>query len=57
VVKSISHDLRETLALPHVQANIKTLTASVAYEDDVMFSKFLAAESAKWKTALHALSN
>src|SRR5215470_5803610 len=57
VVKGISREVGEILKLPHVQANVRALTASVAYEDDVTFANFLAAESARWKTALQSLPN
>ena len=57
IVKSLTSDVKEILAQPHVRANVKNLTASVAYEDDVTFAEFLAAESAKWKLALQALAN
>jgi hypothetical protein len=35
----------------------KALTATVAYEDDATFAKFLEAESTKWKLALRSLAN
>ena len=56
-VKALSREVKAILALPHVQANVKTLTATVAYEDDASFANFLAAEAAKWKIALQSLSN
>ena len=57
VVKRISREVGEILKMPHVQTNVRALTASVAYEDDVTFASFLAAEAAKWKVALQSLSN
>jgi tripartite-type tricarboxylate transporter receptor subunit TctC len=57
VVKALSREVGEILKLPHVQANVRALTASVAYEDEVTFANFLAAESVRWKTALQSLSN
>jgi tripartite-type tricarboxylate transporter receptor subunit TctC len=57
VVHRISHEVGEILKLPQVQANVRTLTASVSYEDEVAFAAFLAAEAAKWKIALQTLSN
>jgi hypothetical protein len=38
-----------------VQANVRTLTTTLAYEDDETFAKFLAVESARWKATLAAL--
>jgi tripartite-type tricarboxylate transporter receptor subunit TctC len=57
VAKRISQEVGEILKLPHVQANVRTLTASIAYEDETAFAAFLAAEAAKWKVALQSLSN
>jgi tripartite-type tricarboxylate transporter receptor subunit TctC len=57
VVKRISREVGEILKMPQVQTNVRTLTASVAYEDDVAFASFLAVEAAKWKIALQSLSN
>src|SRR5215471_5769272 len=49
-IKRLSRDVGEILALPQVVTSVKALTATVAYEDDATFAKFLDAESAKWKT-------
>jgi tripartite-type tricarboxylate transporter receptor subunit TctC len=57
VIKRISRDIGEILALPLVETSVKALTATVAYEDDATFAKFLDAESAKWKLALRSLAN
>ncbi len=56
VVSKLSREVGAILATPSVQANVRALTASVAYEDDAAFATFLAAESAKWKQALQSLS-
>ncbi len=56
VVRTLSREVGAILATPSVQANVRALTASVAYEDEVAFTTFLAAESAKWKQALQSLS-
>jgi tripartite-type tricarboxylate transporter receptor subunit TctC len=55
VVKKISAEVAEILKTPAVQANVKTLTATVAYEDDVTFARNLAAESERWKAVLKDL--
>ena len=55
VVKKISAEVAEILKTPAVQANVKTLTATVAYEDDATFASNLAAESARWKVVLKDL--
>jgi tripartite-type tricarboxylate transporter receptor subunit TctC len=57
VIKRLSQDVRDILALAHVETSVKALTATTAYQDDVAFAKFLDAESAKWKLALRSLSN
>jgi tripartite-type tricarboxylate transporter receptor subunit TctC len=57
VIKRLSRDVGEILALPQVETSVKALTATVAYEDDATFAKFLEAESAKWKLALRSLAN
>ena len=54
-VKRISADVREILAAPAIEANLKALTVSAAYEDDATFAKFLAAETARWKQTLQSL--
>jgi len=38
-----------------VQANVRALTASVSYENEVTFAEFLAIESARWKVVLKTL--
>jgi tripartite-type tricarboxylate transporter receptor subunit TctC len=55
LVKRISAEVAEILKSPAVVANVKTLTATVAYEDDETFARFLAGESEKWKVALKDL--
>ena len=55
VVKKISVEVAEILKTPAVQANVKTLTATVAYEDDATFTSNLAAESARWKVVIKDL--
>jgi tripartite-type tricarboxylate transporter receptor subunit TctC len=55
-VKRISADVREILAAPAIEANLKALTVSAAYEDDATFAKFLAAETARWKQPLQSLN-
>jgi tripartite-type tricarboxylate transporter receptor subunit TctC len=55
VVKKISAEVAEILKTPAVQANVKTLTATVNYEDDATFASNLAAESAHWKVVIKDL--
>jgi len=55
VVKRLSADVGEILKTPAVQANVRTLTATVAYEDEITFAAFLAGESEKWKLVLKDL--
>jgi tripartite-type tricarboxylate transporter receptor subunit TctC len=55
VVKRISAEVGEILASPGIEANLKALTVSAAYEDEVTFAKFLAVESARWKQTLQSL--
>ena len=57
VVKKISAEVANILKTPAVQTNVRTLTVTVAYEDDVIFANFLAAESARWKVVLKDLFN
>ena len=57
VVKKISAEVANILKTPAVQTNVRTLTVTVAYEDDVIFANFLAAESARWKIVLKDLFN
>jgi tripartite-type tricarboxylate transporter receptor subunit TctC len=56
VVKRISAEVREILASSAIEANLKALTVSAAYEDDVTFAKFLAVETAQWKQTLQSLN-
>ena len=55
VIRKISEEVRDILAMPAVQANVRNLTASVAYEDGPTFAANLNAEAAKWKTVLSSL--
>jgi tripartite-type tricarboxylate transporter receptor subunit TctC len=55
IVKRISGEVREILKTPQVQANVRNLTVSVAYEDDAAFASFLNTEAARWKQTLQAL--
>jgi tripartite-type tricarboxylate transporter receptor subunit TctC len=55
VIKKLSAEVAEILKTPAVQANVKTLTATVAYEDDATFASFLAGESERWKAVLKDL--
>jgi tripartite-type tricarboxylate transporter receptor subunit TctC len=57
IVKRISGEVAEILKTPAVQTNVKTLTATVAYEDDATFATFLAGESERWKVVLKDLFN
>ena len=57
VVKKLSAEVAEILKTPAVQANVKTLTATVASEDDATFANFLAGESERWKAVLKDLFN
>ena len=54
-VKKISAEVAEILKSPAVVANVRTLTATVAYEDDETFAAFLQGESEKWKIVLKDL--
>jgi tripartite-type tricarboxylate transporter receptor subunit TctC len=56
VLRKISREVGDILAMPNVQASVRTLTASVAYEDEDAFARFLATEAARWKVALQSLS-
>jgi tripartite-type tricarboxylate transporter receptor subunit TctC len=56
VVRAISREVQQILAQPAVQANIHTLTAVPAYEDETTFGNFLASENERWKTALSTLN-
>jgi tripartite-type tricarboxylate transporter receptor subunit TctC len=55
VIRRISSEVAEILKVPAVQANVRALTASVSYENEVTFSEFLAVESARWKVVLKDL--
>ena len=55
VVSTLSREVGAILALPHVQASVRALTAAVAYEDETAFGKFLDGEFIKWKAALATL--
>jgi len=56
VVKRISAEVREILTSSAIQANLKALTVSAAYEDDATFAQFLAVETARWKQTLQSLN-
>jgi tripartite-type tricarboxylate transporter receptor subunit TctC len=56
VVKRLSDEVRQILASPAIQPNLKALTVSAAYEDDATFAKFLAVETARWKQTLQSLN-
>jgi tripartite-type tricarboxylate transporter receptor subunit TctC len=55
LVKRLSGEVREILATPEVQASVKTLTVSTAYQDDAAFAALLASEFARWKQTLQSL--
>jgi tripartite-type tricarboxylate transporter receptor subunit TctC len=55
VVKKISREVGEILKTPRVEANVRTLTASVAYEDETAFAANLASQAANWKAVLNEL--
>jgi tripartite-type tricarboxylate transporter receptor subunit TctC len=55
VVKQLSQETAAILARPEIQTKVGLLSVEPAYEDDVSFGKFLAAESAKWKDVLQSL--
>jgi tripartite-type tricarboxylate transporter receptor subunit TctC len=55
VVGRLSAEVKDILATPAVQTNVRNLTASVAYEDGPTFAANLAAESARWKSVLSSL--
>jgi len=55
VVTRISAEVGQILASPAVLASLRPLTVSAAYEDEVQFAKFLAAERARWKATLQSL--
>jgi tripartite-type tricarboxylate transporter receptor subunit TctC len=54
-IKKLTREIREILAVPEVQARVRSLAVDVAYLDDVAFAEFLSAESAKWKQALRSI--
>jgi tripartite-type tricarboxylate transporter receptor subunit TctC len=55
LVKRMSAEVRAILATPAVQATVKTLTASTAYQDDAEFAALLASEFVRWKQTLQSL--
>jgi tripartite-type tricarboxylate transporter receptor subunit TctC len=55
VVKKISAEVAAILKTPAVRANVKALTATVAYEDDATFARYLAGETERWKVVLKDL--
>jgi tripartite-type tricarboxylate transporter receptor subunit TctC len=55
MVRKISADVGDILKTPAVQTNVKTLTATVSYEDDATFARFLAGETERWKVVLKDL--
>jgi tripartite-type tricarboxylate transporter receptor subunit TctC len=55
VVKKISQEVGAILMTPRVEANVRTLTASVAYEDATTFAANLASQAASWKKVLGEL--
>ncbi len=55
VVKKISAEVAAILKTPTVRANVKALTATVAYEDDATFARYLAGETERWKVVLKDL--
>jgi tripartite-type tricarboxylate transporter receptor subunit TctC len=55
IIKKLSHEVAAILAIPGAHATARTLTATIAYEDDETFARFLAGESVKWKEALASL--
>ena len=57
VVAKISHEVEAILKLPHVEANVQRLTATVDYEDGPTFAANLAGQAAQLEDgAEHALS-
>jgi tripartite-type tricarboxylate transporter receptor subunit TctC len=55
ILKTLTVEIAAILAKPDVQEKARLLAAQVSYLDNVAFGKFLAVESAKWKTALASL--
>jgi tripartite-type tricarboxylate transporter receptor subunit TctC len=55
MVKRISDEVRQILASPAIEPNLKALTASAAYEDEATFAQFLSVEGARWKQTLQSL--
>lgn len=55
LVKRISDEVRQILASPAIEPNLKALTVSAAYEDEAAFAAFLATETARWKQTLQSL--
>ena len=55
VIKKLTREIGEILALPEVQSRVRSLAAEVAYLDNAAFATLLSAESAKWKSALRTI--
>jgi len=55
VVKQLSQETAAILARPEIQSKVQLLSVEPAYEDEASFAKFLATESAKWKSLLQSL--
>jgi len=56
VVKQITRDVAAILATPEAEARVRLLAADLTYEDDVVFAKFLASESQKWKDVIPSMN-
>jgi tripartite-type tricarboxylate transporter receptor subunit TctC len=54
-IKKLTKEIRDSLATAEVRARARQLAVEVAYLDDVMFARFLATESAKWKQVIQSL--
>ena len=54
-IRKLTNEIRDSLATADVQARVRQLAVDVAYLDDAMFARFLAAESAKWKQTIQSL--
>ena len=48
-------EIAAILAAPEVQARNRVLSVEPVYEDDVTFTSFLSADSAKWKELLQSM--
>ena len=55
VAAKISHEVAAILKLPHVEANVQRLTATVDYEDGPTFAANLAGQATSWKAVLNTL--